>query len=227
MSKPRHVGFIVDGNRRWARERGLPTLEGHRAGYNRLKEVARWLFKKGVAFASFYLFSRENWHRSQTEVNYLMNLLSYALKHEIFEFERDGIRLIFAGGREQLSSELQDFMQRAEARTAGGRKGTLVACINYGGQQEIVEAVRRLAREGMDLRNLSANDLQTALTTAVLPAADLIIRTSGEQRLSNFLLWESAYAELYFTSKFFPDFTEADLDKALQWFSLRQRRFGV
>ena len=227
MSVPQHVGVIVDGNRRWVKAKGLPTLEGHEAGYRRVKELARWLFSRGVKLASFYLFSRENWHRSKEEVAYLMRLLEQGLARDVKEFKRDAIRLLFAGGREQLPPRLRQLMQQATEETKQGTAGTVCACINYGGQQEIVEAVQRLAASGRELSELSADELKGAMTTAELPPCDLIIRTSGEQRLSNFLLWESAYAELYFTPVLFPDFNEVELDKALAWFSDRQRRFGT
>ena len=227
MSVPQHVGVIVDGNRRWAKAKGLPTLEGHEAGYRRVKELARWLFSRGVKLASFYLFSRENWHRSKEGVAYLMRLLEQGLARDVKEFKRDAIRLLFAGGREQLPPRLRELMRQATEETKQGTAGTVCACINYGGQQEIVEAVQRLAASGRELSELSADELKGAMTTAELPPCDLIIRTSGEQRLSNFLLWESAYAELYFTPTLFPDFNEVELDKALAWFSDRQRRFGT
>jgi len=227
MSVPQHVGVIVDGNRRWAKAKGLPTLEGHEAGYRRVKELARWLFSRGVKLASFYLFSRENWHRSKEGVAYLMRLLEQGLARDVKEFKRDAIRLLFAGGREQLPPRLRQLMRQVTEETKQGTAGTVCACINYGGQQEIVEAVQRLAASGRELSELSADELKGAMTTAELPPCDLIIRTSGEQRLSNFLLWESAYAELYFTPTFFPDFNEVELDKALAWFSDRQRRFGT
>lgn len=217
----------MDGNRRWAKRQGLPTLEGHRVGYARVKELARWLFDRGVRWASFYLFSRENWNRSAEEVSYLMALLEQGLANDVADFKRDSIHLMFAGGKEKLSPRLLKLMVTAEQETRAGTKGTVVACINYGGQQEIVEAVQQLAQADNDLSKLTAEKLKSALSTAELPPADLIIRTSGEQRLSNFLLWESAYSELYFTPTLFPDFNEVELDKALAWFSDRQRRFGT
>lgn len=226
MSVPRHVGIIVDGNRRWAKARGLPTFEGHRSGYRRVQEVARWLVDRGVAWATFYLFSTENWKRSEEEVGYLMRLLEGALENDIADFVRDGIRLRFIGNRTRLSQRLQELMQRAEETTAGGKRGTMVAAINYGGQQDIVEGVQRVARDGVDCATLTAEQLKSALSTAELPPADLIIRTSGEQRLSNFLLWESAYAEISFTPVLFPDFAESDLDTALEWYAARERRHG-
>lgn len=225
-SVPTHVGVIVDGNRRWAKAKGLPTLEGHRAGYARVKELARWFFARGVKWASFYLFSRENWNRSKEEVGYLMGLLENSLRRDVEEFVRDSIRLTFAGGRQGLTPTIQTLMAEAEAATASGNRGTIVACINYGGQQEIVEAVQRLAATHSDLAKLTSEELKAAMTTAELPPCDLIIRTSGEQRISNFLLWEAAYAEIYFTPTLFPDFSEANLDEALSWYAERQRRFG-
>ncbi|MDO8622011.1 MAG: polyprenyl diphosphate synthase [bacterium] len=227
MSSPTHVGIIVDGNRRWARARGLPTVEGHRHGYRRVQEVGRWLINRGVTWATFYLFSTENWKRSEEEVGYLMRLLEGALEKDVEGFVRDGIRLRFAGNRQRLSERLRALMARAETATAACARGTIVAAINYGGQQDIVEGIQSLARTGADLTTLTIEQLKSALSTAELPPADLIIRTSGEQRLSNFLLWESAYAELYFTPTHFPDFDEAELDRALAWYASRERRLGA
>ncbi len=227
MNNPNHVGIIVDGNRRWAKARGVPTLEGHRAGYTRVKELARWLFGRGVPWASFYLFSRENWNRSAEEVAYLFNLLDDGLGRDIQSFVRDGIRMRFAGNRSQLKTRTQELMHEAEMATASGTKGNIVACINYGGQQEIVEAVQQLAKQGADLAKLTPEALKGAMTTRDVPPVDLMIRTSGEQRISNFLLWEVAYSELYFTPTLFPDFFEQNLDQALDWYQNRERRFGT
>lgn len=227
MSVPTHVGIIVDGNRRWARARGLPTFEGHRHGYRRVQEVGRWLIDRRVAWATFYLFSTENWKRSEEEVGYLMRLLEGALEEDVAGFVRDGIRLRFVGSRPRLSARLQELMTHAERATSPGTRGTVVAAINYGGHQDIVDGVQALARGGADLSVLTADQLQSALSTAALPPADLIIRTSGEQRLSNFLLWESAYAELYFTPTHFPDFDATELDRALAWYAGRDRRLGA
>ncbi|MBI4449477.1 di-trans,poly-cis-decaprenylcistransferase, partial [Candidatus Uhrbacteria bacterium] len=205
MRLPTHIGVVVDGNRRWARQHGLPTLEGHRRGYARVKEVGRWFINRGVPWITFYLFSTENWTRSEEEVGYLMRLLEEGLERDVEEFVRDDIRLRFVGNRTRLNSRLQELMARAETATAPGVRGSMVAAINYGGQQDIVESVQALARAGADVSTLTREQLKSALSTAALPPADLIIRTSGEQRLSNFLLWESAYAELYFTPAHFPD----------------------
>ncbi len=226
MGSPTHIGVIVDGNRRWARQHGLPTLEGHRRGYARVKEVGRWFINRGVPWVTFYLFSTENWTRSKEEVGYLMRLLEEGLERDVEEFVRDGIRLRFVGNRTRLNPQLQALMANAEVTTASGTRGTIVAAINYGGQQDIVEGVQALARAGTDIATLTCEQLKSALSTAALPPADLIIRTSGEQRLSNFLLWESAYAELYFAPVHFPDFSESDLDVALEWYASRERRHG-
>ncbi|MFA4937113.1 MAG: polyprenyl diphosphate synthase [Patescibacteria group bacterium] len=227
MSDIKHIAIIVDGNRRWAKEHNLPSLDGHKAGYKRVKELARWIFARGIPWASFYLFSRENWSRSKEEVAYLFDLLDQGLKKDVEDFVRDGIKMQFAGSRQELRQSTRDLMAEAEEKTASGTKGTMVACINYGGQQEIVEGVQKLAREGSDLTKLTLEQLKLSLSTGGLPPVDLMIRTSGEQRISNFLLWEIAYAELYFTHLLFPDFSKADLDEALNWFSSRERRFGT
>lgn len=226
MTLPTHVGIIVDGNRRWARQHVLPTLEGHRRGYARVKEVARWLIGRGVPWATFYLFSTENWSRVKEEVVYLMALLEEGLNRDVDEYIRDGIRLQFVGDREGLSDAIRNGMAAAEERTAGGTRGTMVGAINYGGHHDIVRAIQSLARAGTDLATVTSEQLKGALSTAALPPLDLVIRTSGEQRLSNFLLWEAAYAELYFTPTHFPDFNEAELDRALEWYTSRERRHG-
>lgn len=227
MPLPNHVAVIVDGNRRWAKARGLSALEGHRAGYSRVKDLARWIFSRSIPWASFYLFSRENWSRSAEEVGHLFALLNEGLEKDVDGFVRDGIRMYFAGSRGALTPKTQELMSKAEVDTAGGTKGNIVACINYGGQQEIVEGVRLLAGQGADLAKLTAEQLKGSLSSRALPPVDLLIRTSGEQRISNFLLWEAAYAEIYFTPTLFPDFSEKDLDEILAWYSARERRFGA
>lgn len=226
MELPNHIGVIVDGNRRWAKAQGLPAMEGHRQGYRRVQQMARWLFKRQVAWVTFYLFSTENWQRHPTEVKYLFKLFENSIKTETSKLVKDGIRLLFVGDRLALPTPLPKLMAAAEQATKAGRKGNLVAAINYGGRQAIVEGVKQLARQGQDLRQLTAEQLKASLTSRELPDLDLVIRTSGEQRLSNFLLWESAYAELYFSPKYFPEFDEADLESVLDWYSRRQRRFG-
>ncbi|MEK7497009.1 MAG: polyprenyl diphosphate synthase [Patescibacteria group bacterium] len=226
MSSLNHIAIIVDGNRRWAKAQNLPTLEGHLAGYKKVKEFARFIFKRGIPWASFYLFSKENWKRKEAEVGYLFNLLETGLKNEIDEFVRDGIRLHFVGEREELRESLQKLIAEAEEKTKNGTKGNFVACINYGGSQAILEAVKKLSSGGIDLSKITSDDLKQAMTTRNLPPVDLMIRTSGEQRISNFLLWELLYAELYFTPTLFPDLSEEEFDKILAWYAIRERRFG-
>lgn len=226
-SLPTHVGIIVDGNRRWAKAQGLPTFAGHQRGYQNVRTMVRHLLSRGVSYVTCYLFSRENWKRSSEEVAYLMQLLTDVLRNEVASFIKDSIRLAFIGNRSAFSPELQLLMEQAEARTAAGTAGTFVAALNYGGQQDILEAVQKLATSGANLASLTAEELKQAMSTAHLPPCDLIIRTSGEQRLSNFLLWEGAYAELYFSSSMFPEFTTAEIDKILHWFASRERRFGA
>ena len=226
LNIPTHVGIIVDGNRRWAKAQGLPTLAGHQRGYQNVRIIVKHLLGRGVSYVTCYLFSRENWKRSSEEVAYLMQLLTDVLRNEVASFIEDSIRLTFIGNRSAFSPELQLLMEQAEARTAAGTAGTFVAALNYGGQQDILEAVQKLAKSGANLTSVTAEELKQALSTAHLPPCDLIIRTSGEQRLSNFLLWEGVYAELYFSPVMFPDFSEAQADEALGWYAGRSRRFG-
>lgn len=226
MSSIKHIAIIVDGNRRWAKAHNLHSLEGHKAGYARVKELARWIFKRDIPWVSFYLFSRENWFRSAEEVAYLFDLLDQSLTNDIKDFVRDGIKLQFVGSRKELRSSSRELMGGAEQETSGGQKGTIVACINYGGQQEIIDGIRQLAEQGRDLTKITTEELKNSLSTKNVPTVDLMIRTSGEQRISNFLLWEMAYAELYFTPVLFPDFSEVNLDQALDWYQNQDRRFG-
>jgi len=227
MALPNHVGVIVDGNRRWAKQRGLTSLEGHRQGYQKVHEAARWLFDQGVVWATFYLFSTENWRRAPEEVAYIFKLFEDTIKTDTANLVKDGIRCYFVGNRGELRPALQELMNQAEEQTKFGRKGNLVAAINYGGRAAIIDGVRQLARSGAALINLTEEQLKQSLSTKDLPDLDLVIRTSGEQRLSNFLLWEAAYAELYFSPNFFPDWQKEDLRLALDWYATRQRRFGA
>lgn len=220
---PAHVGIILDGNRRWARQQGLPSLEGHRRGSENFKEIALYAFEKGVSNVSAYIFSTENWQRTEEEVGYLMQLVSKAVEHYLDEFHDRGIRVVVLGRREGLRKKVLDSIAKTEEKTAGNTKGTLAVCLNYGGQQEIADAATNLANQGAEI---TPDSLSTALYEPLVPNLDLIIRTSGEQRLSGFMLWRAAYAELYFTQTHWPAFTTDDFDGALAEYSNRQRRFG-
>ena len=220
---PQHLSLILDGNRRWARERGLPTLEGHREGYDNLKTIAKAAIKRGVVYVSAFIFSTENWNRTPAEVKYLMNLAYKMLTKDVDELNKENIRVIWLGRLEGLSKRLIKAIKEAEAATANNTEGTLALCFNYGGQQEIVDAARQLADSGQEITEESFAE---ALYTPELPAVDLLVRTSGEHRLSNFMTWRTAYAELYFTDTYWPDFDESDLDTALNVYKKRHRRFG-
>jgi undecaprenyl diphosphate synthase len=224
---PRHVAIIMDGNGRWARRRRLPRIAGHRAGVGAIRPVTEECNRLGVHILTLYAFSTENWSRPRTEVAALMRLFSETIDREIDELDREGIQLRILGRREDLGDRLRAKIEQAEARTARNTGNILNVAINYGGRREIVDAVRDLAAGGADLAGLEEADLSGALYTTGLPDPDLIIRTAGELRISNFLLWQAAYAELYVTETLWPDFGREDLQNALRAFSGRERRFGA
>ena len=217
---PQHVGLILDGNRRWAKAKGLPTLEGHRQGAEVFKTIALAAFRRDIKFVSAYVFSNENWSRTKEEVGYLMGLVVKATEKYLKDFDKAGIKILIAGRRENLPEKVLKAIERTETSTRGNSKGTLVLCFNYGGREEIVDAVNSL--EGP----ATVEGISAALYAPEAPDIDLLIRTSGEQRTSGFMLWRAAYAELYFASKHWPDFTEEDLDVALADYASRDRRFG-
>ena len=225
-SVPMHLGVILDGNRRWARVQGLPTLEGHRKGYENLKTIALAARDRGVSYLSAYVFSTENWNRSQEEVAYLMNLLKWVLGHEVAILHKENIRVRFLGSRHGLSQTIQAAIDAAEDKTKDNVSGTLAFCLNYGGKQEIADACRRLVELGTAPEAITTKAIEQQLYAPDIPPVDLIIRTSGEQRLSNFMLWRAAYSELYFVDKHWPAFTADDLDLALAEYARRTRRFG-
>ena len=224
---PQHIGIILDGNRRWAAAKNLPKLEGHRAGYETLKTVATYAFKKGASFISAFVFSTENWGRSQQEVDYLMKLLLWVAKNEVDSFNKQNIRVRFLGEEEKLSPNVIKAMRDAEEKTKNNTAGTLLLCLNYGGKQEIASAATKFLRANPKAETITVDDISNNIYEPSVPDIDLIIRTSGEQRLSNFMLWRAAYSELYFTEAHWPAFTEAMFDEAIEAYSIRQRRFGT
>jgi undecaprenyl diphosphate synthase len=226
ISIPLHLGLILDGNRRWAKEQGLPQFEGHKHGYQTLKTIGLAALDRGVAYISAYLFSTENWERSKTEVDYLMKLLLWVFKHEIDEFNKRNIRIRVLGSRERLSKSVLNAIDRAEEITKNNTGGTLALCLNYGGQLEIVDAVKKIVEKGVKKDNITPVTIEQNLYSADIPPIDLIIRTSGEKRLSNFMLWRAAYSELMFVDTYWPAFTERDLDDCFKEYATRQRRFG-
>lgn len=223
---PKHIGIIMDGNRRWARERGLPTFEGHRRGYEKVKEVGDWCLARGIKILTVFAFSTENWQRSKEEVEYLMSLLHFALTKELREFDKRGIKLKIIGKREGLPEKVARAVREAETHTAKNTTSLLQIAINYGGRLELVDAVKKIISQNVSAEKVDETVISQNLYTAGVPDPDLIIRTSGEQRMSGFLLWQSAYSELYFCQNYWPAFSEKDLDEALRWFAGRQRRFG-
>lgn len=224
---PYHIGIIIDGNRRWAKKKNLPFFEGHRRGLEKVKKIGKWCKKRGVKILTLFAFSTENWNRPKIEVSYLMKLLIQALSQKsIKEIDEDGIQIKIIGQRERLSSRLQDIIKKAEETTRNNREGILNIALNYGGKAEIVEAVKKIIKKRVPFHKISEKLIETNLWTSGQPHPDLIIRTGGEERLSNFLIWQTAYSELYFSKKYWPDFTEKDLDEILEVYSRRQRRFG-
>lgn len=223
---PRHVGVIVDGNRRWAKQHGLPTYEGHLAGYNALKEFAIELLAQGVEYLSAYVFSTENWKRSEDEVGKIMGLLLRVLSSDLPEFKKHNVRLQVLGARDGVDKKIIKAIENAEAETASNTGGTLALCFNYGGQREIVDAVRAIVDTGVPSEAVTEEVITSHLYVPDIPPIDLIVRTSGEQRLSNFMLWRAAYSELLFLDKNWPDMKADDARSVIKEYKRRSRRFG-
>lgn len=223
---PVHLGVIPDGNRRWAKEHGVPSVEGHRRGLVAARKVAAAAFDRGVRYFTLYAFSTENWRRTEEEVGYLMDLFYNLLKREYAEFEERGVRFQFLGSRANLPVRLLKVIDEVEQRTAHLENGVLALCLNYGGEQELADALGAMLADGVQPADVTPDRIAKYLYGPEMPPLDLIIRTSGEHRLSGFMLYRSAYAELSFTQKHWPDFTVADLDVVLADYAERQRRFG-
>ena len=223
---PKHLGLILDGNRRWAKSQGLSNYEGHKKGYENLKVIAKDAIKRGIKYISAYVFSTENWQRTPEEVDYLMKLLLWVAKNEVKELDKENIRVRFLGERDPLPKEILKAIDNAEKLTKNNTKGTLALCLNYGGQQEIVASVNKFLANNPNPLSITMQDIEQNLYAADMPPVDLLIRTSGEQRISNFMLWRIAYSELIFLDKHWPAFGVDDLDEVLDIYSQRQRRFG-
>jgi len=228
---PQHVAIIMDGNGRWARERGLPRHAGHKAGVGAVRSAVEQCLKYRISVLTLFAFSSENWKRPQQEVGLLMELFLNALQREAKRLQKNGVRLRVIGDRIGFSEKLQAGIAAAEALTADNSRLLLQIAANYGGRWDITEAARRLARQAaageLDPESISEHAVAAALSFPGVPDPDLYIRTGGERRLSNFLLWQAAYSELYFTTTLWPDFDAAAFDQALVDFSRRQRRFGL
>lgn len=223
---PKHIGYIVDGNRRWAKSHGLPTYEGHLAGYNAIQDVAEATFDAGVEYVSAYIFSTENWKRSEDEVGRLMNLTLKILTADLKRLIDRDIKLVILGTRDRLSDKLLKAIESAEQKTANGKAGTLALCFNYGGQLEITDACKKIIQSGVSTDDVTPELISQNLYYPEVPPCDVVVRTSGEQRLSNFMLWRAAYSELIFVEKNFPDMTKDDVLYILNEYQQRNRRFG-
>lgn len=217
---PKHLGFIVDGNRRWARERGLPTLEGHRRGIALVEDIAHECFDRGVKFASFYIFSTENWDRSEEEVSYLMDLVDKCLKKFSKKCIEKNVRIAILGTKERLTEKLVKAVEEAERLTEKCTGAVLALCFNYGGKKEIEDAVAKIDGE------VTVEKIEQNLYHPEIPPIDMVVRTSGEQRISGFMLWRMAYSEMLFLDKKWPDMTKEDVGLILEDFASRNRRFG-
>lgn len=224
---PNHIGYILDGNRRWARQQSLPEFDGHLAGYSALRYVVEETFNRGVSFISLYAFSTENWHRDQEEVSGLMKLTMKVASKDLGLFIKDKVRIRFLGRRSGLSTKLIAAIEKAEEATRHFDGKTLAICFNYGGQQEMVDAVKRCIKDGLDEAAITEQVVADRLYAADIPPIDLVVRTSGEQRLSNFMLWRIAYSEFLFLEKYWPEMRATDVQKILKEYASRSRRYGA
>lgn len=223
---PTHLGFILDGNRRWARQHSLPEFDGHLAGYNALREVIEACVDLKVPYVSVYAFSTENWKRDKREVSNIMKLAARAIKSDLKRFIQRGIRVRYVGRREGIGKALLDAVEKAEEATRSLTGGTVLLCFNYGGKLEIVDAVRQCMRDGLGADDITPEEISKRLYVPDVPPVDMIVRTSGEQRLSNFMLWRADYSEFLFLKKYWPDMTKEDVVDIIKEYNHRQRRFG-
>ena len=222
---PNHVAIIVDGNGRWAKERGLSRMKGHDEGFKNLKEMGKYILSKGIKILSVYVFSTENFKRSEEEVNHLMDLFVLMFKKDKNFFMKNNIKVVFSGGDEPLPKKVIEARDKLVDLTKNNTGGILNVCMNYGGRAEIVNATKRIIRDNIKQEDIN-EELFSKYLYQDLPDVDLMIRTSGEIRISNFLLWQISYAELYFPNTYFPDFKKEDFDKAIVEYTKRDRRFG-
>jgi len=223
---PTHVGYILDGNRRWAKTHGLPTYEGHLAGYNALYDVIKATSDAGVKFISLYTFSAQNWSRAEEEVNGILKIIRRMFRGMLKRLIKDGHRVIVLGSRVGVPDDIVTLIEEAEESSQEGARSTVAICFNYGGQEEIVRAARRLVRRGVSVEDVTMESVASALDHPEVPPCDLIVRTSGEQRLSDFMLWRAAYSEFIFLGKYWPEMTKEDVTSILEEYARRSRRFG-
>jgi undecaprenyl diphosphate synthase len=227
---PRHVAVVMDGNGRWAKQRFLPRTAGHKAGVDATRRLVQLCVKKGISCLTVFAFSSENWNRPEQEVSSLMSLFLSTLNAELSKLKEQGVRIRFIGDRTRFSTALQNSINEAESTTSNNVRLELNIAANYGGRWDIVNAVRKISQKlqagDISMQQLSEHLISQEISLADMPEPDLFIRTGGEQRISNFLLWQIAYTELFFTETLWPAFDEAAFDEALQWYASRQRRFG-
>lgn len=223
ITLPTHIGFILDGNRRWAKQNNLSINEGHRIGAEVFKKIALHGFDRGIKNISAYIFSTENWQRTEQETGFLMQLAIKAVEQYLDEFHDRGIKVIILGRKKGLRKKVLDSMLKTEEKTKNNTGGTLALCFNYGGREEIIDAAQRLTTKNLEI---TEKNFSKSMYHSEVPDLDLIIRTSGEKRLSNFMLWRAAYAEFMFVQKHWPEYTDDDLDVAINEYSARHRSFG-
>lgn len=220
---PRHLGIILDGNRRWAKEKNLPALEGHKRGFKTVKSIIQAAKEKDIKTLTLFCFSTENWNRSREEIDYLMDIFKKSLSDYFSKFGKENVKIKVIGQKDRFSSDIQSQMEKLEKQTQNNTKMTLNLALSYGGRAEIVDAIKKIIKTGVDPDKITEETVKENLWTSDV---DLIIRTGGEQRLSGFLLWQAAYSEFIFIKKYWPEFSESDLDAALTDYASRQRRFG-
>lgn len=223
---PTHIGYILDGNRRWAKTHGLPVYEGHLAGYNSLKDVVEATADAGVEYISLYTWSTENWTRAEEEVKGMMGLVRRLFKSDIKQLIKDGYKLVVLGTKDQLPEDIIELIEETEAASINGTRATVALCFNYGGQVEIVDAVKKIVESGYKESEITRELIAKHLYAPTIPPCDLIVRTSGEQRLSNFMLWRSAYSEFLFLDKNWPEMGAEDVTMILEEYNQRERRIG-
>ena len=225
---PRHVAIIMDGNGRWAKKRFLPRFAGHRRGVETVRDSVKYCLERGIGYLTLFAFSSENWRRPEEEVSLLMQLFVHALQKEVAKLHQNGVRLKVVGDLDRFDAHLQSLIRDSESQTAANDRLTLTIAANYGGRWDILQAANRMAAERADKQGQwSEEDLAPYLALSYAPEPDLFIRTGGEERLSNFLLWQASYAELYFPEVLWPDFTEEEFDRAMEEYARRDRRFGL
>jgi undecaprenyl diphosphate synthase len=225
-SSPAHIGIILDGNRRWAKAAGKKTLEGHKKGAEVFKEISVGLFDRGVKYVSAFIFSTENWQRKAEEVDYLMRLVIKAVELHLDDYHQKNIRIRILGSRDNLKPNVLKAIERTEEKTAQNDGGTLALCFNYGGRQEIIDATKRIIADGIDEKQISEEVINGYMHASDVPDVDLLVRTSGEHRLSGFMMWRASYAELAFVDTLWPDMTMAEMNNVIENYNKRQRRFG-